>query len=140
AEAVVHVRVDAVFERGALQESIFGLESLAARRLRNLTRRVVHRVRRERRQRTPGAEIHADAEIQAGAELIVPVHLSLVTAIERERPDARGAEVADVAAEPERATHRDVGWVVGREVEQRRDPGIRLTVVVPEEAFEVAGR
>src|SRR5437762_3332468 len=67
------------------------------------------------------------------------VQLDLVPAIVRQRAGAELAQVPDVALVTE-AWHADrrVGWVVGREVEQRADRRIRLAVVVAVEALEVA--
>ena len=71
----------------------------------------------------------------------MPRRLDLVRPIERQRAVAERAEEADVAAIAElRHADRGVARIVGGKVEQRRDPRIRLAVVVAEEALERAAQ
>src|SRR6185436_13922514 len=66
--------------------------------------------------------------------------LDLMRTVVRKDALAQGRALeSDVAAEPELGNaDGGVGRVVGREVEERADRGIRLAVVRPVEALEVA--
>src|SRR5262245_44192590 len=98
-------------------------------------------MRRQRRQRFARREREAGADVDRNRELIVAEQLDLMPAIERQRALAERAEKSHVTAITElRHTDRGVARIVRREVEQRTDTRIRLSVVVTIEPFETPGQ
>ena len=115
--------------------------TVAACRQWNLATAVVDRMRGQRRQRRAGFEFKTNREIQPHIERVGAKQLHVMRPIERQRSVPGGAKKADVAAEAElRRADRRVGRIVSRIVVKRRDPRIRLAVVVAEETLEVAGQ
>src|SRR4030095_1938398 len=84
-------------------------------------------------------QLDARAEVHTNREVVRAVQLRLVGSVVRQWAGTQTSEIPDIAPVPElRCPDLRIGDVVSREVEERADRRIRLTVVVAVEPFEVA--
>src|SRR4029453_7672874 len=133
-QPVVRVRRRDVCGPGPRPEPVDVFEPRSSGPLRNLPRVAVDRMCREGRQWLAGRERETPSDVETDWKLVVAVDLHVVRMIERQGSFAERAEEPDVAAIAE-LRHADgrVAWIVRRKIEQRRNPRIRLPVVVTEE-------
>ena len=118
-QSIVGVHGGRVEEWCTCREPVDRVEAGSARAFGNLSRRLVDRVCRQRRQWLARGEGHPGTEVQGHSQAVAPEQLDLVRPIERQRPLAERAEEADATAVPE-LRHADgrVARVVRREIEE----------------------